>query len=84
MKKLLAVPVVGALLFAAAGEAVGAEAPQDQTTPKATMFDNANASAQATTDMSYGGTSDIQSASGTMQHWRKCSTGPQCNIYFGN
>jgi len=84
MKRLLTLPVAGALLFAAAGVAVGAEMPQSQATPKATMQDNANASAQAATDMSYGGTSDDRSASGATLHSRQCSTGPQCNIYFGN
>ncbi|QGZ63152.1 hypothetical protein [Paraburkholderia acidisoli] len=46
------------------------------------MTDAANASAQATTDMSYGGTSDSRGASG-YRVGKPCTPRAQCDIFFG-
>lgn len=60
---------------------------EDQQKPPLTshqwMEDNANASAQDSTDMSYGGTPDTSSASGD-QRARQCTPRPFCDVYFGN
>lgn len=45
------------------------------------MQDNANASAQSVTDMSYGGAPETGSMSGGPGA-RTCSTGPQCDLYM--
>lgn len=50
--------------------------------PHQKMEDDANASAQAATDMSYGGTSDTHSESGSRTN-RSCGPRGQCDIYFG-
>ncbi|MBN3758513.1 hypothetical protein G3N95_36775 [Paraburkholderia sp. Tr-20389] len=85
MKFLTALPVVGALLMAMPAATWADDVAQSSEPSKATMQNNANASAQATTDMSYGGAMDTRTSSGLpMQHSRKCATGPECNIYFGN
>ena len=47
-----------------------------------TVQDDANASAQSNTDMSYGGVPDTRSTSGNSD-MRSCVTGPRCNLYFG-
>jgi hypothetical protein len=58
---------------------------QSSDPSKATMQNNANASAQATTDMSYGGGTDTRTSSGAPKaHMRNCTVDPQCNIFFGN
>ena len=46
------------------------------------MQDDANASAQAETDMSYGGTPDTRGASGNAAK-RSCGPGLRCDLYFG-
>ncbi|MEI6001434.1 hypothetical protein H3V53_31035 [Paraburkholderia bengalensis] len=85
MKILMALPVAGALLLAVPVATMAEEVAQSSDASKAAMQNNANASAQATTDMSYGGTMDTRTSSGkTMQHARDCATGLQCNVYFGN
>ena len=85
MKILTALPLAGALLMAIPVATWADDMAQSNEPSKAMMQNNANASAQATTDMSYGGATDTRSSSGLpMQHSRNCSTGPQCNIYFGN
>jgi|GraSoi_2013_40cm_1033754.scaffolds.fasta_scaffold96916_2 hypothetical protein len=83
MKSSLMLSAIGACLFAVAGVTTAAQPPQDaQSSGKAAMQENANMSAQSSTDMSYGGVADSRSTSGGMQP-RKCSTGPQCDIFFG-
>jgi hypothetical protein len=85
MKILMALPVAGALLMAMPVATMAEDIAQSSDASKASMQNNANASAQATTDMSYGGAMDTRTASGrTMQSTRNCSTDSQCNIYFGN
>lgn len=46
------------------------------------MQDDANASAQASTDMSYGGAPDTRSASGKAAS-PPCGPGLRCDVYFG-
>jgi len=85
MKIMMALSVAGALLMAMPVATMADDVAQSSDPSKATMQSNANASAQATTDMSYGGSMDTRTSSGVpMMHARKCSTGPECNIYFGN
>ena len=85
MKILMALPVAGALLMAMPVATMAEDIAQSSDASKATMQNNANASAQATTDMSYGGAMDTRTSSGrTMPSTRNCSTGTQCNVYFGN
>ncbi|MBP0593699.1 hypothetical protein J8I87_29230 [Paraburkholderia sp. LEh10] len=85
MKILMALPVAGALLMAVPVATMAEDVAQSSDASKATMQNNANSSAQATTDMSYGGSMEMRTSSGRpMPHARDCSTGPQCNIYFGN
>ncbi|MGU7785366.1 hypothetical protein [Burkholderia sp. PU8-34] len=47
-----------------------------------TMQDNANASAQAETDMSYGGSPDTGNTSSGSRA-RICKAGSQCGLYIG-
>ncbi|WP_322104208.1 hypothetical protein [Paraburkholderia sp. J41] len=46
------------------------------------MTDAANASAQATTDISYGGTVDSHGASG-YRAGKPCTPRAQCDVFFG-
>lgn len=93
MKILMALPVAGALLLAVPVATMAEDVAQSSDTSKATMQNNANASAQATTDMEYGGSTDTRTSSGRampmpmpvqMPHSQRCSTGPNCDIFFGN
>ena len=85
MKILMALPVAGALLMAVPVATMAEDMAQSSDASKASMQNSANASEQATTDMSYGGSMDTRTSSGLpMQHARRCATGPECNIYFGN
>ncbi|MEM5387448.1 hypothetical protein VSR68_28160 [Paraburkholderia phymatum] len=86
MKILMALPMAGALLLAVPVATMADEVAQSSDASKATMQNNANASAQATTDMSYGGSVDtgMTSSGKALPHSRKCSTGAQCDVYFGN
>ena len=87
MKILMALSAAGALLIAMPVASMADQVAQSNDASKAMMQNNANTSAQATTDMSYGGAMDTRTSSGTtmpMPRARNCSTGPNCNIYFGN
>jgi hypothetical protein len=53
-----------AILLAAASVAIAQETPVPQSSGRALMQHNANTSAQSTTDISYGGSSDTQGAAG--------------------
>jgi hypothetical protein len=84
MKSRLLLPTAALLLLGAAGTVSAADMPQqdDSSSGQATMMQNANTSAQSSTDMSYGGVSDTHSAAG----WRTrtCTPPrPQCDIFFG-
>lgn len=85
MKSRFVLPIAGALLLAAAGAVSAAETqqPQDpQTQGQAQMMQNANTSAQSSTDTSYGGVPDTRSTAGGMRT-HTCSSRPQCDIFFG-
>ncbi len=47
------------------------------------LTDDANASAQATTDMSYGGVNEGRSVSGGPVSQKDCRPRARCDIYFG-
>jgi len=82
MKSRLVLPIAGALLLAAAGAVSAAELqPEDQQTPgQAKMMQNANMSAQSSSDTSYGGVPDTRGATGGA---RTCTPWPHCDIFFG-
>lgn len=48
-----------------------------------TLLDDANASAQAATDMSYGGTADTRSAAGQRTGGKPCLPRSQWDLFFG-
>lgn len=81
MKSGLMMTAAIALLLVA-GMATAKEARDVRPYAHETMQDTASASAQSSSDMSYGGVRDTRSASGGA-HTRTCSTGPQCDIFFG-
>ncbi|POR52071.1 hypothetical protein B0G62_10539 [Paraburkholderia eburnea] len=66
----------------APGTAQSKDEPVSQERAHQTMTDDANASAQAGTDMSYGGMPDTRSASGH-RVGKPCSPRSDCDIYFG-
>jgi len=84
MKSRFVLPIAGALLLAAAGAASAAEMqPEDQQSQgRAQMMQDANMSAQSSTDTSYGGVSDTRGAAGAMR-MQACQSRPQCDIFFG-
>lgn len=84
MKSRFVLSIAGALLLAAAGAVSAAEVqPENQQTQgQAQMMQNANTSAQSSTDTSYGGVSDTRGAAGGMRV-QTCSSRPQCDIFFG-
>lgn len=99
MKLRLLMVMASAILFFAPRpvSALGPDGQQEPTAPgSARMQQNANESAQATTDIplgdtwqgqpvqnvSYGGVAAGQSESGSRSD-RACGSGPQCRIYFG-
>jgi hypothetical protein len=90
--------VSGALLIAISGSALAQESqqePQQQAqqqarpTGQAGVLHDANTSAQATSDTSYGGTPDARTAAGnatsSMSRPRQCVGGSvQCDVFFGH
>lgn len=90
--------VGGALLVAMAGSATAQESQQDtqsqaqsqaqlQARPagQAGVAHDANMSAQATSDTSYGGMPDTRSATSNMSRPRQCVGGSvQCDVFFGH
>ena len=67
MKSAFVSTVTGAVLLVSAGCTSVQEAQQSAQSPaRATMVENANASAQSSTDVSYGGVPDTQSAEGVI------------------
>lgn len=74
---------VAAVTAAAPGTARATDEPVSQERAHQTMTDDANASAQASTDMSYGGVQDTGSASGH-RTGKMCWTRPDCDVFFGH
>jgi hypothetical protein len=83
-----------ALLIAMSGSAVAQDSQQDiqqysqpQARPsgQAGVLHDANTSAQATSDTSYGGMPDTRSATSSMSRPRQCVGGSvQCDVFFGH
>lgn len=83
MKSRLAFAVSSVFLLVVAGTANAQQTQQaQQPSGQATMQQDANTSAQSSTDTSYGGMPDTRSAKSSMRT-RNCTTGPQCDIFFG-
>jgi hypothetical protein len=66
----------------APGTARAQERPVSQEQARQTMTNDANATAQASTDMSYGGLADTRSASG-QRIGKPCLPHSECDVYFG-
>ncbi|WP_310633930.1 hypothetical protein [Paraburkholderia sp.] len=64
------------------GTSLAKDEPVSQDTAHRALIDDANASAQAATDMSYGGTTDTRSAAG-QRTVKPCWPRSQCDIFFG-
>jgi hypothetical protein len=91
MKPALISMAAGAILFVSAS-LTSAQEQQENVQPSArqTMVENANASAQSNTDVSYGGVPDTQGSTGGMRPTPSatdairpdiCATSPRCNLY---
>ncbi|MCP3710290.1 hypothetical protein M3I54_25545 [Paraburkholderia sp. CNPSo 3274] len=74
---------VAAVAAVAPGTARAKDEPVSQQRAHQTMTDDADASAQASTDMSYGGTPDTRSASGH-RTGKMCWPRPDCDVFFGH
>jgi hypothetical protein len=84
MKSAFVSTVTGAVLLVSAGCTSVQEAQQSAQPPaRATMVENANASAQSSTDVSYGGVPDTRSASGSTRSTSSptCVTGFRCDLF---
>ena len=81
MKSAFVVMLTGVIL-AITTSLASAQEPQQRTQPsgRATMLKDANASAQADTDMSYGGAEATQSAAGSRLS-KPCSPGTRCHVF---
>jgi hypothetical protein len=73
---------VGVVAAGAPATAQTKDEPVSQQNAHQMMTDDADASAQANTDMSYGGTPDTGSASGH-RTGKVCWPRPQCDVFFG-
>ncbi|MEM5404066.1 MULTISPECIES: hypothetical protein [Paraburkholderia] len=74
---------VAAVAAATPGTARAKDEPVSQERAHQTMTDDADASAQASTDMSYGGTPDTHSASGH-RTGKMCWPRPDCDVFSGH
>jgi len=84
MKPALISTAAGAALVVSAS-LTSAQQPQQQQqnvqpSARQAMVENANASAQSNTDMSYGGVPDTQSSIGAIRP-DLCPASPRCNLY---
>ncbi len=82
MKSAFVSTVTGAILLVSSGCTSVQEAQQSVQPPaRATMIENANASAQSSTDVSYGGVPDTRSATGSKRSDSSltCANGVQCD-----
>jgi hypothetical protein len=73
---------VGAVAAGAPATAQTKDEPVSQQRAHQMMTDDADASAQANTDMSYGGMPDTRSASG-LRSSKTCWPRPECDVFFG-
>ena len=74
---------VAAVAAVAPGTARAKDEPVSHERAHQTMTDDADASAQASTDMSYGGTPDTRSASGH-RTGKMCWPRPDCYVFYGH
>ena len=77
--------IAGCVAVLAAGAPATAQSrdePVSQQNAHQTMTDDADASAQASTDMSYGGMPDTRSAAGH-RTGKACWPRSECDIFFG-
>lgn len=77
--------IVGCVAVLAAGAPATAQSkdePVSQQRAHQTMTDDADASAQASTDMSYGGMPDTHSVSGH-RTGKACWPRSECDVFFG-
>ena len=84
MKLAFALTAAGAIFLMSAGCTSVQETQQSvQPSARATMVENANASAQSSTDVSYGGVPDTRSATGATRSpiSPKCATRLKCNLF---
>jgi hypothetical protein len=84
MKTRLIFAACSACLLMLAGNANSQQTQQEPQQPaaQATLQQDANMSAQSSTDTSYGGMPDTRSATSSQRN-RRCATGPNCDIFFG-
>jgi hypothetical protein len=75
---------VSVVAIAAPGTARAKDPPVTQERAHQMMTDDADASAQASTDMSYGGAPDTGSASGSHRTGKMCWPRPDCDVFFGH
>ena len=73
---------VAAIAAVAPGTARATDDPVSQDRAHQRMTSDADASAQASTDMSYGGTPDTRGASGH-RTGKVCWPRPECDVFFG-
>ena len=84
MKLASALTAAGAIFLVSAGCTSVQETQQSvQPSARATMVENANASAQSSTDVSYGGVPDTRTATGGARSTNAptCATRTQCNLF---
>jgi outer membrane protein TolC len=84
MKSAFALTVAGAILVLSAGCTSVQEAQQSaQPSARATMLENANASAQHSRDVSYGGVPDTRTATGGARSPSSptCATRLKCDLF---
>jgi hypothetical protein len=80
MKSAYVLAAFGAIMLGSTSIATAQETQQSaQPSARAKMAENANASAQSSTDVSYGGVPDTRSASGRMRS-TTCATPDQCDL----
>lgn len=83
----LRLALIATCVAVVAAGAPGTARAQNESVPQErshqTMIDNANASAQASTDMSYGGTADTRGASG-QRAGKTCWPRAECDVFFGH
>lgn len=79
--------ILAVCVSAMAAGTPGTSLARDETAPPESghraLLDDANASAQAATDMSYGGTADTRSAAGQRTSSKPCLPRSQCDLFFG-
>jgi hypothetical protein len=84
MKSAFVAAAAGATLLVSTGCMSVQEAQRSmQPSARGTMVENANASAQYSRDVSYGGVPDTRTASGSTRvpSSPTCATGPKCDLF---